>query len=222
MTSSMMYSLASRVLAIASSMIGLVSPWILISIWIAVIPFCCTCYLEVHISKEILQTLDICQNEYNHHRSHRLPDHRKYLLLQLLDRYTGCHQGHAGCTDTCLRSRTVGFKGLGYGTDRIWELFLTWQYRNQSSLCQCAMTDLTTSRSSGRLCLTYRVAREVIMMHITSWILRSHPVHPDLLCFGQRSQCADVADLCLSSGEHGRTMYSRDQYPLLLPADGSV
>ena len=39
MTSSMMYILASRVLAIASSMIGLVSPWILISIWIAVIPF---------------------------------------------------------------------------------------------------------------------------------------------------------------------------------------
>ena len=35
---SMIKSLASRVLAMASSTIGLVSPWILISIWIAVIP----------------------------------------------------------------------------------------------------------------------------------------------------------------------------------------
>ena len=39
-TSVKMYSLASFVRLIASSTIGLVSPWILISIWIAVIPSC--------------------------------------------------------------------------------------------------------------------------------------------------------------------------------------
>ena len=41
----------------------------------------------------------------------------------MLDRYTCCHKGHGRCTDTCLRSRTVGFKCLRYSTDRIWELF---------------------------------------------------------------------------------------------------
>ena len=42
----------------------------------------------------------------------------------------------------------------------------TGQYRNQGTLSQCAMTDLTASRSSGRLGLAYRVGREIIVMHI--------------------------------------------------------
>ena len=34
------------------------------------------------------------------------------------------------------------------------------------------------------------------------------------LCLGKRCQCGHVADLCLSSGEHGRTVYSRDNIDL--------
>ena len=34
------------------------------------------------------------------------------------------------------------------------------------------------------------------------------------LCLGQRSQGTDVADLSLSSGEHGRTVYTRDDINL--------
>ena len=82
----------------------------------------CTCNLEIHISEEVLKSLDICQynviivccacNKTTGDTGNRFAD-----------RYTCCHKGHGRCTDTCLRSRTVGFKCLRYSTDRIWELF---------------------------------------------------------------------------------------------------
>ena len=107
-----------------------------------------TGYLKVHIAEEVFQTLDIGQNDVIviGVTSYQTTGNTCYRSF---DRYTCCHQGHTGCTDTCLRSRTVGFKSLRYGTDGIWELFLTRQYRNQRTLCQSSMTDLTTSRSSG-------------------------------------------------------------------------
>ena len=63
--------------------------------------FLCTCYLEIHVSKEIFQSLDVCQNDViiialtGYQTTGNTCDCR-------FDRYTGCHQGHAGCTDTCL------------------------------------------------------------------------------------------------------------------------
>ena len=71
------------------------------------------------------------------------------------------------------------------------------------------MADLTTSRSAAYLGLAYRVGREIVVMNIsldTYIFIKS----VNLLCFGKRSQCGYVADLCLSAGEHCRTMYTRD------------
>ena len=33
----------------------------------------------------------------------------------------------------------------------------------------------------------------------------------NLLYFRKRCKCNNIADLCLSTGKHGRTMYTRDQ-----------
>ena len=88
----------------------------------------CSGYFKVHIAKEIFQTLDICQNDV--------------IIICLacyqttgntcnrfLDRYTCCHQRHGRCTDTCLRSRSIGLKCLRYSTDCIREFFLARKYR---------------------------------------------------------------------------------------------
>ena len=167
----------------------------------------CTCHLEIHIAEEILQTLDIGQNDII---IIGLAGYQTTgdTCYRFFDRYTCCHQRHGRCTDTCLRSRSVGFECLRYGTDRIWEFFLTWQYRNQSFLSQCAMTDLTTSRSTARFCLTYRVGREVIVMHVTFSNLELIQAI-QTLSLGQRSQGGDGTDLCLSSCKHGRTVNTR-------------
>ena len=171
--------------------------------------FVCTGYLEVHISEEVFESLNIC----------------KYKIIIIcitcnqstwdsgycsLDRYTCWHQWHRRCTYTCLRSRTIWFKCLRYSTDRIWEFCFAWKYRKQCTLCQCSMSDLTTSRSSGWLCLTYRVWWEVVVVHISLCCLCFIQTI-QFLSFRKWCQCTDVADLCLSTSEHCRTMYSRDQ-----------
>ena len=71
------------------------------------------------------------------------------------------------------------------------------------------MTDLTTSRSSGRLGLTYRVGREVVVVHISLGCLKLIQ-SVKTLCLCKRSQCGNGTDLSLSSCEHGRTVNSRD------------
>ena len=167
-----------------------------------------TSYLEVHVAEEVFQTLDIGQ-KYEIIVSLTSYQTAGNTCYHLLDRHTCCHQGHTGCTGRSHGSGTVGLKGLGYTADCIRELFLTRQYRNQSSLSQCTMTDLTTSRSSGRFGLSYRVAREVVMMHVSlAYFMLIQSIQ--LLLLRQRSQRTYVTDLSLSTGEHSGTMYSRD------------
>ena len=77
------------------------------------------------------------------------------------------------------------------------------------------MTDLTTSRSTAGLRLTYRVAREVILVKVT--LLGDVLVESlDLLNLGKRCQGDDIEDLCLSTLEHRRAMDSRNQIHLCL------
>ena len=79
-----------------------------------------------------------------------------------------------------------------------------------SSLCQCTMSDLTTSRSSGRFCLTYRVGSGSCNDACNVCLLHSHPVRQfSVLQITEPGY--HVADLCLSTGKHCRTVYSRDQ-----------
>ena len=120
-------------------------------------------YLKVHIAEEILKTLYI----------------GKYQILiialsgnqtagnsrnRLSDRYTGRHQGHAGCTGGSHGSGTVRLHGLGNGTNRIGELFYRRKHRNQSLLSKSTVSDFSSSRPSGSLCFTYGISREVILV----------------------------------------------------------
>ena len=71
------------------------------------------------------------------------------------------------------------------------------------------MTNLTTSRSSGRLCLAYRVGWEVVVMHISLGCFKLIQ-SVQSLCLGKWCQSSHCTDLCLSSCKHGRTMNSGD------------
>ena len=63
-------------------------------------------YLEVHVAKEVLKTLDISKNDiviicvtcYKTTGN---------TCNRLLNRYTGSLKRHGGCTDTCLGGRSV-------------------------------------------------------------------------------------------------------------------
>ena len=121
--------------------------------------------LKVHVSEEVFQSLDIRQNKViivclSGHQSAGNSGHHA------LDGHACRHQGQRGSTDAGLGSGTVGFHGLGYGTDCVGEFLFAGKYRNKSTLCKGAMADFPASRSSGRLCLTDGEGRKVIMVHI--------------------------------------------------------
>ena len=124
-----------------------------------------TCHLEIHVSEEVFKTLNISK-QYK-----ILISLTRYQTTgdtgnHLLDGHACCHQGHAGCTGGSHGSGTVGLKGLGYAADGVRELLLAGQNGNKCSLCQCSMTDLSSSGSAGRLGLANGVGREIIVMHI--------------------------------------------------------
>ena len=75
------------------------------------------------------------------------------------------------------------------------------------------MTDLTASRSSGWLCLTYRIGREIVVMHISLACLKLVK-SVNSLCLCKRCQSSNRTDLSLSTGEHSGAMYSRDDINL--------
>ena len=106
-----------------------------------------TCYLEVHIAEEVFQALDIGQDDIIiiGIAGNQTTGNTSNLLL---DRNTRCHQRQCRCADRSLGGRTVGFEGLGYGTDCIREFLFRRNYRAQSLLSQCTMTDFTTSGTS--------------------------------------------------------------------------
>ena len=166
----------------------------------------CTRHFKVHIAEKVFQSLNVCQQyeiiiRISCYKTTRNTRHH------LLDRHTCRHQGHTGRTGGSHRSRAIGLKCLRYRADRIRELILGRQYRNQRSLRQSTMSDLSSARSTADLRLTYRIRREIVMMHIsfTCYIL-IQTVHS--LYFRQRRQCTYIADLRLSASEHGRTMHS--------------
>src|SRR5699024_7907771 len=101
--------------------------------------FMCTCHLEIHVSEEVFQTLDICQYDVIVVclSCYKSAGDTCYCAL---DRHTGCHQGHAGCADTCLRCGSVGLECLGYRTDCVREFFLRRKYRYEGTLSQCSMS----------------------------------------------------------------------------------
>ena len=175
-------------------------------------PFRRTCHLEIHIAEEIFQSLDVGQ---------------QYIVIvriscyqatgntchHLFHRHPCRHQGHTGSAGGRHRCGTVGLECLRNRADRIGEFFRGRQYRQKRPFCQSPMTDLTTPRPSGRLCLAHRIGREIIVMHIAfADFILIQSVQPLLL--GEGRQRTYIADLGLSSGKHGRTMHSGNQIHL--------
>ena len=86
-----MYSLASFVLRIASSTIGLVSPWIFNIHLDGSNTILGSAHLKIHIAKEIFQALDVCKHQII---VIRIPGHKPQEIPATisLNRHTGSHQ----------------------------------------------------------------------------------------------------------------------------------
>ncbi len=125
-----------------------------------------TCHLKVHVAEKVFQPLDVCQHEVI---IIRIPGHQAAGNSgnHLLNRYARSHQRHTRCTCGCHGCRAVGLKCLRYGADCIGKFLLGRKHRQQRALCQGSVPYLTPSRAPAGLCLSHRIRREVIMVHIT-------------------------------------------------------
>ncbi len=166
-----------------------------------------TRYLEIHVTEEIFQSLNIRQQ---YKIIVRLSGHKSAgnACNHFSDRNTCRHQRHTGSTGGRHGSRTVRFKRLGYGTDRIRKFFLRRKHGKKRTLCKRAMTDLAASRSTADLRLPNGVGREIIMVHIAFCRrIFVKPVHS--LYLGERCKRADITNLCLSARKHCGAMHTR-------------
>ena len=126
----------------------------------------CTGNLKVHITKEVFQSLNICK--YNIIIIGITSNQSTWdTCNHFLNRNTCSHKCHTRCTCRCHRCRSIRLKCLRYSADCIWEFLCRRKYRNQCTLCQCSMSNFTTSWSTWRLCFSNRVWWEVVMMHVT-------------------------------------------------------
>ena len=105
---------------------------------------------------------------------------------------------------------TVGFEGLGYGTDCIRELLLRRKYR-ASEPAQPVHHDRSHDVPVLWTALSRLQSRTGSYNDACNACDTSFSSRPSsFCCLRQRSQRTDVADLSLSTGEHCGTMYSRN------------
>ena len=117
------------------------------------------------------------------------------------------HQRKGAAANGTHRAGAVGLQNLGYHANSIWEFLNGRNNWNQSSLSQSAMTDFTTSRTTNRTSLTYRIAREVVLMNVVLGSLNTEAVKNLLIT--KRTQGSNCENLGLTTGKEARTMWTR-------------
>ena len=137
----------------ASRMISNVTPVILMSIWSAVIPLLGAGDLEVHVAEVVLDAGDVGEDD---------------VVLTLLDqphrdprdrapeRHARVHQRQARAADARHRRRAVRLEDVRDDADRVRELLLARDHRDQSALGERTVADVTPLRAAHRAGLADR------------------------------------------------------------------
>ena len=117
-----------------------------------------TGYLEVHVAVEVFKALNV----YHRHPSVALGDKTAGNTgYRRLYRHACCPSGTSvephteACDVEPFEERTSDTSRIAYGNSSTRR-----EYGNQSTLCQRAVTDLTSAGASASLCFAYRVCRE--------------------------------------------------------------
>src|SRR5438445_2727856 len=160
--------------------------------------------LEVHVAQRVLDALDVRQHRelaLARHQAHRDARDRG------LDRHAGVHQREGRSTHRGHRRRTVGAENLGHQSDRVGPLLDRRDHSQQRALGQRSVTDLATARATQPPRLTYRVRREVVVVHVALELFGGEAV--ELLLVGHRAEGGYGQRLGLSPCEQARAVGTR-------------
>ena len=162
-------------------------------------------HLEVHVTEGILGAEDVGQRHVLAlvvHEAHGDAGHRR------LDRHTGVHHRQRRRADRTHRGRTVRRQHLGDEAQRVGELLEARHDREQGTLGERTMADLSALRTTHEAGLARRERREVVVVHEALAGDRVDAV--DHLVHASGSQGGEVQYLGLATLEQARTVGGRD------------
>ena len=159
--------------------------------------------LEVHVAKGIFGTKDVGQGgvlALGVDKAHRDTGHWG------LDWHTGVHQRQAAGADRGHRGGTVGSQYFGNQTQRIAELILAWQHRDQRTSSKCAVANFATLGRTDATGLTIGPGGHVVVKQEVLVGFRVQRVQQ--LVHPWHGQGGHVQDLGLATLEQARAVRS--------------
>ena len=163
-------------------------------------------HLEVHVTEEILDALDVGEGDVTVALGHQTAGDAGHGGL---DGHTSVHESQGAAADGTLRSGTVGGQDLAHQAERIGERHHRGEDGHQGPFGQSAVTDLTAAGAAGGTGFAHAVAGEVVVVHIALLGLFKGGVQ--LLGIPERAQSADGEHLGLAAGEHTAAVDAGDE-----------
>src|SRR4051812_7317498 len=162
--------------------------------------------LEVHVAEVILNARDVGEDR---------------VVVALLDqahgdagdrpreRHAGVHQAQRGAADRRHRARAVGLEDVRHDADRVRELLLVRDHRDQRALGERAVADVAALRAAHEAGLADRERREVVVVEVALGGLEPEVVQAHLLARGAERD--DAERLRLATREQRRAVRARQR-----------
>ena len=93
-----------------------------------------------------------------------------------LDLHAGVHERQGGAADAGHRGRAVALEDLGHDADRVREVELVRQHRQQGALGEGAVADVAALGAAHEAGLAHRVRREVVVVDVALLVLDAEAV----------------------------------------------
>ncbi len=170
--------------------------------------FASTSDLEIHISEEILLSLDIREDDV--FTSRIIEDHtHSNTWNRRRDRDTSIHESECRSTDWAHWARTITGMNFRDDTDCVAEFFYFWEDRHECFFSEVSMADFTTTNSTHHLYLTDWVRREVVVMHVATLVFWIHTF--DEFVVERATECSDWENWCHTTTEMTWTVREREE-----------
>ena len=162
--------------------------------------------LEVHVAVEVLDALDVGEGRVLpllEHQAHRDARDRR------VRRHAAVHEREGGRADRTHRRRAVRAHDVGHHAHRVRPVLGAREHRDDRTLGEQTVTDLTTLRRADATGLAGRVRRHVVVVHEQLLVLGVEGVEP--LALARRAEREDGQHLRVAAREQRGAVRQREE-----------
>ena len=162
--------------------------------------------LEVHVAEVVLDAGDVGEDGVV---VALLDEAHGHARDRPLERHARVHQRQRGAAHRGHRRRAVGLEDVRHDADRVGELLLRRDHRDQRALGERAVADVAALRAAHEAGLAHRERREVVVVEVALGRLEPEVVQPHLLA--GRAEGDDGEGLRLAAREQRGAVRAREQ-----------